>query len=105
MADPEMEVDSRKLKVKERQNSRKKRHNTENTGGRGTKGTEGMTIPGIRAGPKTKTPRWWSERTFLQGVSYQSRTWFVTSKMQVKEPDHHGTAARAIQLWPLEARG
>src|SRR5260370_2647900 len=54
MADPEMEVDSRKLKVKERQNSRKKRHNTENTECRGTKGTEGMTIPGIRAGPKNK---------------------------------------------------
>src|SRR5438445_10332739 len=54
MADPEMEVDSRKLKVKERQNSRKKRHNTENTECRGTKGTGGMTIPGIRAGPKNK---------------------------------------------------
>src|SRR5438445_4824033 len=54
MADPEMEVGSQKLKVKERQNTRKKRHNTENTECRGTKGTEGMTIPGIRAGPKNK---------------------------------------------------
>jgi hypothetical protein len=31
MADPEKKVDSRKLKVEERQNTRKKRHNTENT--------------------------------------------------------------------------
>src|SRR6266705_6922347 len=54
MADPEKKVDSRKLKVKERQNSRKKRHNTENTKCRGTKSTEGMTIPGIWAGPKNK---------------------------------------------------
>src|SRR5258708_33817783 len=54
MADPEKKVDSRKLKVKERQNSRKKRHNTENTECRGTKSTEGMTIPGIWAGPKNK---------------------------------------------------
>src|SRR5712691_7905708 len=54
MADPEKKVDSRKLKVKERQNSRKKGHNTENTECRGTKSTEGMTIPGIWAGPKNK---------------------------------------------------
>ncbi len=54
MADPEKKVDSRKLKVEERQNSRKKGHNTENTECRGTKSTQGTTIPGIRAGPKNK---------------------------------------------------
>src|SRR6266852_9858834 len=32
--------------------------------------------------PKTKTPRRWSGRTFLQRVAYQNRTWFVKRKMR-----------------------
>ena len=44
MGDPEKRVDSRKLKVGERQNPRKERHNTENTEDRNTKSTEAQKL-------------------------------------------------------------
>src|SRR5713226_3244671 len=42
-----------------------------------------MSGPGEQ-GPKTKTPRRWSGRSFLQVVAYRNRTWFVKREMQEK---------------------
>src|SRR6266403_1483893 len=54
MADPGKKVDSRKLKVKERQDSRKKRQNTEKTECRGTKSTGEDDNSRDMGGPKNK---------------------------------------------------
>src|SRR6266403_563139 len=84
MADPGKKVDSRKLKVKERQDSRKKRQNTENTECRGTKSTGGDDNSRDMGGPKNKNAPTGSGRTFLQRVAYQNSTWFVKREMQKK---------------------
>src|SRR5882724_8109825 len=86
MADPRKKVDRRKLKVKERQDSRKKRQNTENTECRGTKSTGGDDNSRDMGGPKNKSAPTGSGRTFLQRIAYQSSTWFVKREMQKKQP-------------------
>ncbi len=36
--------------------------------------------------PQRKTPRPWSGHSFLQGITYHNRTWFVKREMREKEP-------------------